>query len=176
MTSIPTLETERLTLRPPELADFPTYASFYADAVGSGDYGGPLRADQAFGVLCKDMGHWVFKGFGKWSIMRRADNTMLGGCGLVHPEGWPSHELTWWLHPDFRGQGIASEASRAVIEFAFKTLKWPAVETHMQDENSAARKLVESLGGQICRRDAFPDGISRNIFAFSKIVNAEAMQ
>ncbi len=164
MTTIPHLKTERLTLRAPAPSDFGLYRDFYADAEGSGNYGGPLRSDQAYQKLCADLGHWHLQGFGKWIMERREDNQAIGGCGIVHPIGWPSHELTWWLMPEHRGHGYAAEASRAVIRFACQTLRWPNVETHMRDENAAARRLAEGLGGKVVRRETFPDGVTRDVF------------
>ena len=161
----PTLNTERLYLRAPDARDFDAYWTFFADAEGSGNYGGPLRPDQAFRVLATDIGHWALRGFGRWMMVRRDTDHAIGGCGLFHPRGWPSAELTWWLLRDQRGAGFATEASRAVISFAYQMLGWPVVETHMRDENIAARKLAERLGGTVTRRDQFPDGVSRDVFA-----------
>ncbi len=115
-------------------------------------------------MLAADIGHWHLLGFGMWVIERRSDGAPIGGCGLYHPEGWPSHELTWWLLEDQRGAGYATEASRAAIVFGYDTLGWPSVETHMRDENLAARRLVERLGGEVVRRETFPDAVTRDVF------------
>lgn len=160
----PSLTTARLTLQPPSAKDFPAYRSFYEDAEGSGNYGGPRRADQAWRKLAQDVGHWALRGFGMWTLYRREDGAALGGCGLFHPEGWPSHELTWWLLRGHRGAGYAAEASRAAIAFGYRQLGWPTVETHMRDENLPARRLAERLGGVVVRREIFPDGVERDVF------------
>lgn len=159
----PVLTTDRLTLRAPIAEDLDAYVRFFADAEASHFYGGPLRRDQAYGVLCRDIGHWALKGFGKFAITR--DGATLGGCGIVHPEGWPGHELTWWLLPEARGTGIAQEASRAVLAWARDRLGRDVVETHFRDGNTAARRLTETLGGKKLRRETFPDGIARDIYA-----------
>ncbi|MEO1313019.1 MAG: GNAT family N-acetyltransferase [Pseudomonadota bacterium] len=170
----PVLQTDRLTLRQPTGTDAPFYAAFYATATGPGNYGGPRRADEAFRVLCTDIGHWLIKGFGKWIVTRRQTGEALGGCGIVHPDGWPSHELTWWLMPIARGQGIAAEASRAVLTYAYDTLGWPVVETHMRDENTPARRLATRLGGTVTRRETFPDGVTRDVFALPRPAGVSA--
>lgn len=162
---MPVLKTERLTLRAPAAEDLDAYARFFADAEASHFYGGPLRRDQAYGALCRDIGHWALKGFGKFVITR--DRATLGGCGIVHPEGWPGHELTWWLLPEARGTGIAKEASHAVLAWARGGLGRDMVETHFRDENTAALRLTETLGGRKLRRETFPDGIARDIYAIS---------
>jgi [ribosomal protein S5]-alanine N-acetyltransferase len=89
---------------------------------------------------------------------------MLGGCGLWWPEGYPRSELTWWIIPSARRQGYALEASRAAIRFAYDVLEWPLVETHMNDDNVAARELVLKLGGALLVRETFPDGLTRDVF------------
>jgi RimJ/RimL family protein N-acetyltransferase len=166
---IPTLETDRLILRAPVLADFPVYRDFFGDAVASYHYGGPLAPAQAWRVLAFDLGHWAVRGFGRWAIEERKTGTMIGGCGLWHPEGAARSELTWWIVPAARRHGYALEASRAVIQFGYHTLQWPLVETHMQDENEAARHLVEKLGGEVIAREPFPDGHVRNVYRLPDI-------
>ena len=161
----PVLQTERLTLRLPEARDFPTYRAFYDAATGdSADYGGPRSEKEAWRKLAADIGHWHLRGYGMFSIVRCDDAAVLGGCGLCWPEGWPSHELTWWLLGEGRGAGYATEASRAVIGWAYADLGWSRVETHMRDENGAARRLAERLGGSVDRRETFPDGRTRDVF------------
>ena len=161
---IPTLETPRLLLRPPRAADYPTYVLFFADAEASSFYGGPLDSGQAWRVLAMEFGHWELRGYGRWVIESRESGEMLGCCGLWWPEGLPRSELTWWLLPEARGQGIATEASVAAIGFGYEVLGWPLVETHMNDDNAAARRLVERLGGTVIARETFPDGITRNVY------------
>lgn len=164
---IPTLTTNRLTLRGQTTADAAAYTAFFADPDASGQYGGPLRADQAYSRMAGDLGHWLLKGFGKW-MLDLADGTTIGGCGIVAYDGWPRHELTWWLLPAYRGQGYASEASRAAITFGYDKLGLDPVETHMRDDNSAARAIAERLGGTVIARETFPDGVARNIFALPR--------
>ena len=110
---IPQLRTPRLLLRGPARHDFDVYRRFYADPDASFFYGGPLEAGAAWRRLACDLGHWTLRGFGMWSVVEQATGRMVGGCGIVWPEGWPRHELTWWIAPDARRKGYASEASRA---------------------------------------------------------------
>lgn len=167
--SFPVLHTERLTLRPPQMADLDAYAAFYSDASDlAGKYRGPRTLDKARLVLEGDIDHWRSKGFGMWLLERREDGVIVGGCGIAHPDDWPSHELTWWLMPAERGKGYATEASRAAIAFGYDTLGWPVVETHMRDENLPARRLAERLGGKVVRRDVFPDGVARDVFVLPR--------
>lgn len=169
LTKPPVLETQRLTLQAPTRADLSAYAAFYAvsDLQVGGYRGGRTEAEVA-AILTRDIEHWATCGFGMFLLRRIGDDTVIGGTGLVHPRDWPSHELTWWLMPAARGQGYASEASRAVIAWAQDTLGWDRVETHMRDENLPARRLAERLGGRVDRRVTFPDGVDRDVFTLSR--------
>ena len=162
---IPTLYTERLILRAPSLADFETYVRFYADAEASSFYGGPMTAAQAWRKLAYDLGHWALRGFGIWALAERQGGQTIGGCGIVWPEGWPRHELTWWIVTPARRKGYAEEGSRAVINWAKQALGWTQVETHINDRNEAARRLAAKLGGLVVARELFPDGLGRDIYS-----------
>ena len=81
------------------------------------------------------------------------------------PADWPRCELTWWIIPEARRSGYAFEASRAVIAHAYDVFGWDLVETHMNDENVAARNLALKLGGHVIAREIFPDGVERNVYA-----------
>lgn len=159
------LDTRRLTLRVPEADDLAAYRAFYAVSdVTVGSYRGGRTEAEIAALHGRDMTHWADKGFGMFLLRRHGDGAVLGGAGLSHPDDWPSHELTWWLMPAARGLGYATEASRAVIGWAYDTLGWARVETHMRDENAPARRLAQRLGGIVDRRETFPDGVTRDVF------------
>lgn len=164
---IPTLTTQRLVLRAPTPSDLGAYSAFNAASeITVGTYKGGKTPAQTKAVLNRDIDHWS-KGFGMW-LITFPGGEIIGGAGLVHHSDWPSHELTWWLMPEHRGHGFATEASLSVIEFGYGILGWPVVETHMRDENTPARRLAERLGGTVIRRDIFPDGVARDVFALPR--------
>ncbi|WP_374349300.1 GNAT family N-acetyltransferase [Chitinimonas sp.] len=162
---IPTLDTERLQLLPPTLACDAVYQRFYTDAEASRHYSGPLTPAAAWARLASDLGVWHLQGFGVWAIQRRAEGDIVGMCGFWQGRGWP-RELTWWLLPEYRGMGIAQEASRAAIDHAYRVFGWDSVQTYMNDNNMAARTLVERLGGIKFDRQIFPDGLERDLYRF----------
>ncbi len=160
---IPALQTERLNLLPPGRFCEAAYRAFYTDAEASKAYGGPLTAAAAWTRLASDIGSWHLQGFGVWALQRREQGDVVGVCGFWQGLGWP-RELTWWLLPEVRGQGLAVEASRAALRHAYREFGWPQVQTYMADDNQAARALVLRLGGQKLERRAFPDGDQRDLF------------
>lgn len=164
MQKIPTLHTDRLVLRAPEDNDRDAYAEFYADGEASRFYGGPKPVNAAWNRLARDLGHWYLRGYGPWTLESKVDGRIVGGCGLVWPSGWPRSELTWWIARSARRKGFAKEASKAAIRFGYDVLGWDLVQTHMNDENLAAKALVKSLGGVSIGREKFPDDLTRNVY------------
>lgn len=167
--AIPTLETRRLRLEPPSAACAALYEAFYTDAEASRTYGGPLTPGAAWARLASDLGSWQLQGFGVWALCRRdagehgGGPERVGACGFWQGRGWP-RELTWWLLPSARGQGLAYEASIAAARHAYEVFGWSTVETYMDDANAPARALVAQLGGVRVDRRAFPDGRERDVF------------
>ncbi|AWF83441.1 N-acetyltransferase [Microbulbifer sp. A4B17] len=164
---LPTIETERLKLVPPRIDCFSAYERFYTDEVASKMYGGPINKEQVWARLKADLGSWHLLGFGVWVIQLKSNNNYIGTCGFWQGKDWP-RELTWWVIPEGRGRGIATEASKAALSYAYDEFKWDIVETYMNDENIAARALVEKLGGRKDRREMFNDGFSRDIYVLPK--------
>jgi ribosomal-protein-alanine N-acetyltransferase len=164
---IPTLETERLKLIPPSIDCFALYEQFYTDAESSNMYGGPLNKELVWARLKADLGSWHLLGFGVWIIQFKADNSFIGTCGFWKGKDWP-RELTWWVLPEGRGKGVATEASKAALLHAYTKFKWDTVETYMNDENIAARALVEKLKGVKTHRLMFADGLNRDIYELPK--------
>lgn len=171
MSDIPTLETERLILRAPSDEDALVYEEFFMDGEASKFYGGPLSQQAAHEKLFRDQKHWRLRGYGKWALERKDTGDVVGGCGIVWPEGWPRSELTWWIGGASRRMGFAKEASLAAIEFGYSELKWEFVQTHMKDDNLAAKALALALGGEKIAREDFPDGFTRNIYKLPRPIN-----
>ena len=58
---------------------------------------------------------------GRWAIVRTEDGELVGGLSLkLLPPYEEDFELTWALRPDVWGRGYATEASRAIITWAFE--------------------------------------------------------
>ncbi|SHH98024.1 GNAT family N-acetyltransferase [Marivita hallyeonensis] len=169
----PTLTTKRLVMRAPTDGDRAAYHAFYAVTdLAVGHYRGGRSEAEVDAILRRDMDHWVRNGFGIWLLRTHGADAVLGGVGLDHTDGWPGHEVTWWLMPDTRGHGYATEAAQAAIDWAYEQKHWPKVQTFFRDENTASRRVAERLGGTFDRRLRFPDGVERDIYVFPQRVTA----
>ncbi|MEO0467578.1 MAG: GNAT family N-acetyltransferase [Pseudomonadota bacterium] len=164
----PDMHSDRLLLRRPKAEDFESYQRFYQDPEASHFYGGPLDKKRIWNRLASDIGHWELRGYGVWAVQASGYDRCVGVCGFAWPEGWPRPELTWWITSEARRKGIAFEASTLAIKWAQQHNR-DLLQTHMKDENSAARGLAVKLGGVKIARELFPDGIERDIFEFPSV-------
>ena len=67
---IPVLKTERLTLRAPEIADFPLVAEIATGPRAEG-IGGPMSREDAWGEFAQMNMTWLVRGHGYWSVTDR---------------------------------------------------------------------------------------------------------
>jgi RimJ/RimL family protein N-acetyltransferase len=91
------------------------------------------------------------RGFTLWAVERRADEALLGFCGLkiADDPGSPVEgqlEIGWRLREDSWGQGYAKEAAAASLDFAFGRLDASHVVALTVAGNAASRGLMERLG------------------------------
>jgi len=148
MTQAPRIETGRLALRPQVMSDFPAFADFFASERAC-FVGGPLDARKSWAAFAADTGHWDLRGFGAWSVERKADGALMGQVALSHPPHFPEAELGWVLYEGFEGQGAASEAAGAALSFAFRTLGWTTAVSYVDPENHRSAAVAERLGARL---------------------------
>jgi RimJ/RimL family protein N-acetyltransferase len=144
----PQLETARFRLRQFREADLDAYARITSDAetmrfMGGG---GALSREQAWRSLGYLLGHWEIRGFGLWAVEEKASGALVGRVGLYRPEGWPGLEVGWLVDRARWGEGIATEAARASLDYAFEHLAPDRVIRVILPENTASIRVAEKLG------------------------------
>lgn len=99
---------------------------------------------------------------------------LLGGCGL-HYLDWTLRrfEIGYWLRTSAQGQGLVSEAVRALTTMAFEQLQARRVEIRVDEVNLRSRAVAERCGFElegILRRDSLtPAGEVRNTCVYARI-------
>ena len=144
----PTLHTERLTLRAPILADFPAYAALMASPRAV-YMGGPYDEWQAWGLFCHEIACWQLFGHGGLTILRRDTGEVVGMVGLNGGPLYPETELGWQLDDGHEGQGYATEAARALLDWAFATLPVQSIVSYTGPQNLASQAVARRLGAVI---------------------------
>ena len=76
-----------------------------------------------------------------------ADDTLIGGCGFGAREG-DAPELGYWLGAPYWGKGYATEAVRAVADYAFTEGGYEFINAGARVTNPASRRVLEKCGFQ----------------------------
>ena len=142
----PVLQTERLTLRPLAIEDFPRWAEMMADPVASKFLGGVQPTSTAWRGFMSMAGAWSLTGISMFSLIERDTGRWLGRIGPWTPHGWPGTEVGWGLHPDAQGKGYGVEAATATLDYAFDVLGWTDVIHCIDPDNTPSQRLAERLG------------------------------
>ena len=144
--AIPTLETERLRLRPLRQSDIDDYAALNADPEVMRCFGETWDRGRSWRHLAFLIGHWLLGGCGRWAVEQRETGAFLGVIGFAEPEGWPGCELAGKLARRFWGHGYATEGARAALAYAFDVLRRDRVISLVRPENLVSIRLVQRLG------------------------------
>lgn len=144
----PVLKTQRLTLRPIAMEDFPRWAEMMADPEAARFLGGPQPAEVVWRAFMTMAGAWSLTGVSMFSVIERDTGLWLGRIGPWTPLGWPGTEVGWGLHPDAQGRGYGVEAATATLDYAFDVLDWPDVIHCIDPDNTPSQRLAERLGSR----------------------------
>ena len=142
---MPVLETERLTLRAPELTDFDALFEIAASEQATG-IGGPMSREDAWNEFTQMTATWVWRGHGYWTVTDRADNNVLGFVGIGFEPGDQEPELGYFFRADAQGHGYASEAASAVIGHARSALKMSSLISYIYPSNTRSIAVAKRLG------------------------------
>ncbi|WP_371325325.1 GNAT family N-acetyltransferase [Dechloromonas sp. ZY10] len=144
------LETSRLRLRHWRDQDFAPFAALNADPQVMAYFPAPLdqAASEALAVHCQSL--IAAQGWGFWAAELKAGCEFIGFVGLHRPIAElpfsPCVEIGWRLARPFWGQGYASEAAGAALEFAFDTLALDEVVAFTSLDNRRSQAVMERLG------------------------------
>ena len=148
MTTIPTITTSRLSLRPIAIEDWDAYNDFMASR-RSHFMGGPFSTNAAWGMFCSDHVQWAFYDCGALMIEDRQDGTCLGQIGINFGPLFPEWELGWLLYPGAEGFGYAFEAAGALRDWAQHERQLETLVSYIDPQNTRSRKLAERLGATL---------------------------
>ena len=146
--TVPVLETERLRLRAPKLADFEHWAAFFASPRSTFERG-QMPKDEAYRNWAADVALWGLRGYGPFGIEMRDTGAYVGEVGIYQPEGYPEAELGWFAVPDAEGRGFAAEAATAVLHWARRDFGWPRLVNYIDPANTRSIALGLRLGGVV---------------------------
>ncbi len=142
--STPVLETTRLLLRGPRRDDATAIAALANErrvAENTARLPHPYRIEDAEQFIAE-----ANTRTGDACFVVTLDAAPIGICSVEQrPDG---AELGYWLGVPYWGRGFATEAARAVVDYAFGELEHEALQSGARISNPASRRVLEKCGFQ----------------------------
>lgn len=150
----PRIETERLILRRWLESDKAPFAAINADPRVMEHFPAVLDAAASDAMIERIEAGFEREGFGLWAVERRDTGEFIGFVGLAKPSFTahftspesPAVEVGWRLAPDAWGNGFASEAARAALQFGFDQLGLSEIVSFTARQNERSQAVMRRIG------------------------------
>ena len=141
-----TVETQRLLLRPwstDDADDFFEYAK-HPEVGLNGGWPPHESRDISLSVI-----QFFIKENDIWAIVHKENGKVIGSLGLHADNKRPNinvRELGFVVSADHWGKGLATEAAKAAIAYAFEEQKLDLISTYHKTFNTRAKRVIEKCG------------------------------
>ena len=151
------LETARLRLRTFTHGDSFELSSITRDPevmrfIGEGR---PISPEETAANLGSIINAFRRRGFGRWAVVHKELGRLIGYCGFSANNVAADVELAYLLARPFWGLGLATEAARACLRYAFEELRLPSVSAITRPGNQRSRRVMEHLGMKFLREEVY---------------------
>jgi len=85
-------------------------------------------------------------GFGRWACILKETRTIIGFCGLKYLPELDLVDVGYRFLPNYWGQGLATEACAACLEFGFQEIGLTKIYGFVVPENLASVRVLEKAG------------------------------
>lgn len=167
MIPVPVVETPRLVMRGFAEGDLDAWAAIRADPIVAEHVGGVMDRASSWSRMAEYIGHWELRGYGQWAVVERSSGELVGRCGLWFPEGWPELEVGWTLDRAEWGNGYATEAGRASVEWGRSALGLTRIASVISVGNDRSVAVAKRLGMTLDRRTTLADGDEVDVYAMA---------
>jgi RimJ/RimL family protein N-acetyltransferase len=145
------IQTERLILRPYREEDRPDFAALNGDPQVGYWVANVMDRARSDAMMDQLNAHIADHGYGLWGVARRADDRIIGFCGLRPilagdlPVG-PGIEMAWRMIPAVWRQGLASEAAAAALAWGLANLDTAEFLAFTADTNLSSQGVMRKIG------------------------------
>ena len=160
MAGKPILETERLVLHEFDEDDVEPFYLMGSDPEViryTGDpAGGLANREQALESLrARPLADYQKYGYGRWACVLKSSGVVIGFAGLKFLPESREIDLGYRLLRPYWGNGYASEAARAVLDYGLTQLGLERIIGLVHPENVASVRILEKLGMKLVERVEF---------------------
>ncbi|MDB4089115.1 GNAT family N-acetyltransferase [Flavobacteriales bacterium] len=156
------IETERLKLRDFKISDAFSFFHLNLDEEVM-KYTGDVTFDsvEETEIFLNNYSDYERNGFGRWTVVRKEDNEILGWCGLKKRQDGVI-DIGYRFHKKFWNKGYATESARACLNYGFEVLNLEEIIGNTDRENLASIKVLEKIGLKFWKNDKY-DGINDSV-------------
>lgn len=147
------VETSRLRMLRPRLADVPSLFRFLGDARAMQFTHVDASPRQCRKRVAAHEWYRRRDGFAPWTVQRKSDDAVIGWGGLYNDPfdpGW-GPEVGYFFDPSAWGQGYASELVAACTELADRRLGLRELTAFAHPDNAGSRRVLEKAGFAVVR-------------------------
>lgn len=102
-------------------------------------------------------------GYGRWAAVHKKDERVIGFAGLKYLRYYDTTDIGFRFLPEYWNQGLATEASIALLQYGFDYLKLMEIVGIAHPDNVASCKVLQKVGLQFDKTEDYEgDGGSYN--------------
>lgn len=105
-----------------------------------------LPPEHTTAILEENERRFATEGLGLWGCYGPASEALIGFAGYWYFFEPPEHHLLYGLAPERWGQGLATEAARAVLHYGFTEGDLTAILAATDPPNLASQRVLDRLG------------------------------
>ena len=151
------LTSARLGFRCWLMSDLPLANTLWGDPAVTSLLGGPFSPQQVEQRVAQEIATAKAHGVQYWPVFLLEDGEHVGCAGLrPYRIEDKIYELGFHLRPAYWGRGLAEEAARVLIIFAFGKLNAHALFAGHHQENAASRHILVKLGFRYTHEEFYP--------------------
>ena len=143
------IETKRLILRKVEHSDAEAFFELFNEPEVMKYFNNtPDAIEEAHERIQRDINHYTEYGFGFWTTVLKEARKVIGQCGLLAQivDEVNETEIGYTLARKYRGQGLATEAAKAIKNYGFNKLKFNRLISIIHPQNIASQKVALGPG------------------------------
>lgn len=164
------LTTARLHLREFTVNDADALEAVLGDPIAMQYYPAAFDRKGVEAWIARNLERYRRDGHGLWAMLRKDSDELIGdcGCSLQEVEGRNEVEVGYHVRRDLWGNGYATEAAQACMQYAFTKLGVDRVISLIRPENVQSIRVAEK-NGLVCEKIIFWRDYEHCIYAKQKV-------
>ncbi len=159
--NIPTITTKRLRLRPFVLDDIdslhqivqqPDIMLYFPPQPRPAN---PPPREAIERLIDRQLQDWQVNGYAWWAVEFKDKPGLLGWCGLGYLPETDETEVAYLLRREVWGQGLATEAAQASIDWGFAAFQFDCIIGLTHPDNIASQRVLEKCGLEFVERKEY---------------------